>query len=175
MQDISELERRIAAAFDRIDRGLEKADRARATVVARPAETEAPETSQSAIAQMGTMLRKLEIAKAGNADWALRYTALEAQLAETTLSLTTQITKLTEDLAKASADLEAALAKPPLPSPLAQELQAVQDQLAESRRQLAAQSVEVTQLRAQRATEIEELKSIVAALTPLIEEAKPNA
>lgn len=170
MQDITELERRIAAAFDRIDRGLEQADRARATVTLPSTEAEQPATVQTS-----ALLRSLESAQASSADWAKRYAALEAQLADVTLSMAAEITKLTDDLTTTRADLQMALVSPDQPQQSATELQALEAQLTDLRRQLAAQSVELLQLRAQRATEIEELKSIVAALTPLIEEAKPHA
>lgn len=170
MQDITELERRIAAAFDRIDRGLEQADRARATVNLPSTEAEQPATVQTS-----ALLRSLESAQASSADWAKRYATLEAQLADVTLSMAAEITKLTDDLTTTRADLQMALVSPDQPQQSATELQALEAQLTDLRRQLAAQSVELLQLQAQRATEIEELKSIVAALTPLIEEAKPHA
>lgn len=163
MQDISELERRIAAAFDRIDRGLEQADRARAA----PAETVQTDT-----VQLGVLLRSLEAAQASSADWANRCAALEAQLAQASLSMSGEIAKLTEELAATASEL--ALRSPPADQPL-QSTQDLQDELTELRQQLAAQLVELTQLRAERATEIEELQSIVTALTPLIDEAKPHA
>lgn len=176
MQDISELERRIAAAFDRIDRGLERADRARATVVVPPPQMVEVESSKSATAQLGSVLQSLEIAQASNEDWAKRYATLEAQMADAAALAAGEIAKLNTDLATATADLEAALATPQdQPVQTAQELQVLDEQLAELRRQLATQSVELMQLRAQRSAEIEELKSIVAALTPLIEEAHSNA
>ncbi len=170
MQDITELERRIAAAFDRIDRGLEQADRARASV-APPSEDISPaDTAHAAL-----LLRSLESATASSADWAKRYAALEAQLADVTLSMAGEIAKLTEALATAKSAALSASDSPDQPQQSAQDLQALDVQLTELRRQLAAQETELTQLRAQRSVEIEELKSIVAALTPLIEEAKPHA
>ncbi len=174
MQDILELERRIAAAFDRIDRGLEQADRARMSVSDQQSE-QAPEAAPMDRAETDAIRRDLEAAQASNADWEKRYGALEAQLAETTLSMTGEITKLTEELAAKSADFQTAASNPETDPKAQSELHAVQDQLTELRRQMAAQSVELTQLRSQRTAEIEELKSIVAALTPLIEEANPHA
>lgn len=170
MQDILELERRIAAAFDRIDRGLEQADRARMSVSAPHAEL-GQEAGPTDLAD--ALRRDLEAAQASSADWAKRYSALEAQMAEAGQSMTDEIAKLTAELATKSADLNVSI---PVADPQAQsEWQAMQDQLMELNRQIAAQSLELTQLRSQRATEIEELKSIVAALTPLIEEATPHA
>ena len=168
MQDITELERRIAAAFDRIDRGLEQADRARATVLPVAAAQADP---APAGAQTSALMRSLESAAASNADWAKRYAALETQLAEVTLSMAGEIAQLTEDLATSRADMQVALVSADQTQQSAQELQVVQEQLTDLRGRLAAQTAELTQLRAQRAAEIEELKSIVAALTPLIEEA----
>ena len=173
MQDITELERRIAAAFDRIDRGLEQADRARATAVALPSAAAPRDTVQAA--QSGALLRSLEQAQESNVDWANRYAALEAKMAEATRAMAGDIAKLTEDLAITRSDLQAAVTHPKQPLQTAQEMQGFEEQLSALRGQLAAQNTELTQLRAQRAIEIDELKAIVAALTPLIEEAKPHA
>jgi len=185
MQDITELERRIAAAFDRIDRGLELADRARASVATPSSITAAAKTVSADIvsadtvsADMGQtalLLRSLESATASSADWAKRYATLEAQLADVTLSMAGEIAKLTQALATSKSEALAAMASADQPQQFGQELQALGVQLNESRRQLVTQETELTQLRAQRAIEIEELKLIVAALTPLIEEAKPHA
>lgn len=131
MQDISELERRIAAAFDRIDRGLESADRARVATV----------LDTSAIVQAQ------EAAQAQSADWARRYAALEQKSAADHQNLSQEIARLTQALA----------------APLAE--------LASARQQLAAKTAELVQINSHRSIEIAELKSIVAALTPLIEEA----
>lgn len=173
MQEITELERRIAAAFDRIDRGLEQADRARATVVALPSQAVQKDTVQTA--QSGALLRSLEQAQESNVDWANRYAALEAKMAEATRSMAGDIAKLTEDLATTRSDLQAATCNPEQPLQTAQEMQVLEEQLSALRAQLAAQTTELTQLRAERAVEIDELKAIVAALTPLIDEAKPHA
>ena len=89
MQDISELERRIAAAFDRIDRGLEIADRARA----------APQPDTSA---------QIQAAEAQSADWAKRYAALEQKSAADHQALTREVARLTEALAAPLAELASA-------------------------------------------------------------------
>ncbi len=172
MQDILELERRIAAAFDRIDRGLEQADRARMSDSA-PQFTLGPDAGPTDLAD--ALRRDLEAAQASNADWAKRYDVLEAQLAEASRSMTDQIAKLTEELATTSAELKLALSTSATDPNAPSERHAMQDKLTELSLQMAAQSVELTQLRSHRATDIEELKSIVAALTPLIEEANPHA
>lgn len=172
MQEISELERRIAAAFDRIDRGLEQADRARAAVVSSPIPA-----AQMDPAQMAAVLHSLEQAQASNADWAQRYAMLEAEMQDAKLSMAGEIAKLTEELAMNSADAKDANAPPTLDQPeqLSQERLVLEQQLSDLHGQLALQSAELTQLRDQRAAEIAELNAIVAALTPLMEEAKPYA
>lgn len=164
MQDITELERRIAAAFDRIDRGLEQADRVRATVSALSSDTSQQDAVQAATARADELSRNLDLAKANNVEWSNRYAALQAQMADATNSMTDEIAKLTQDIASITAELKAALSNPPADQAL-QELQV----------NLSAQTAELAQLRAARAIEIEELQAIVAALTPLIDEAKPNA
>lgn len=169
MQDIIELERRIAAAFDRIDRGLETADRARATVIA-------PETAGET-AKMSAMARALETARTSSADWAARYSALEAQSADETLALANQIAQLSDELSTRTQELDAALQVVTNQTSAQQdsEIQVLEDQMSDLHRQLSEQSLELATLRAQRASEVEELKAIVAALTPLIEEAQSNA
>jgi chromosome segregation ATPase len=180
MQEISELERRIAAAFDRIDRGLEQADRARAAVVATPAAKVDPtqiDPSATDTAQIEAVLHSLEQAQANNADWAQRYAMLEAEMKDAKLSMADEIAKLTQELAMNSVDAMDPNVRPTLDQPeqLSQERLVLERQLSDLHGQLALQSAELTQLRAQRAAEIAELNAIVAALTPLMEEAKPYA
>lgn len=201
MQEISELERRIAAAFDRIDRGLEQADRARAAVVnskrlflgsavadrARAAAIYSTQTDQvdpaqsdsvqTESAQMEAILRSLERAQSSNAEWAQRYALLEAQMKETKLSMAGEIAKLSEELATKSSDPIAPKGNSATDQTeeFSQERLVLERQLSDLHGQLALQSAELTQLRAQRAAEIAELSAIVAALTPLMEEAKPYA
>ena len=169
MQDIIELERRIAAAFDRLDRGLETADRARATVAAPE------ETGENA--KMSALVRALETARASSADWATRYAALESQMTDETLALANQFAQLTKELSTRTQELDAALltSASQTPAQYATELQVLEDQMTALRSQLSAQNLELTALRTQRASEVEDLKAIVAALTPLIEEAESNA
>ncbi len=168
MQDIIELERRIAAAFDRIDRGLEMGARA---TVAQPVVT--PES-----AQMGTLIRALETARDASADWASRYAALEARLADETLIMAGQIAALTNELAEQTDTLVALQLSDVQASSGAQrgaEMQAMDDQMAALRERLAAQTAELEALRSQRSTEVQEMDAIIAALTPLIEEAESHA
>jgi chromosome segregation ATPase len=168
MQDIIELERRIAAAFDRIDRGLEMG--ARATVVQPVA---APES-----AQMATLIRALETARDASADWAARYAALEARMADETLIMAGQIAQLTDELAEQTDTLMALQLSDAQPDAGAQrgaEMQAMDDQMADLRQRLAAQSAELDALRSQRSTEVQEMDAIIAALNPLIEEAESHA
>lgn len=186
MQDIIELERRIAAAFDRIDHGLETADRARAEaalVPAAPVEAATVAVPQnltppSESAQMGAMIRALETARDSSADWAARYAALEARMADETVAMAGQLAQLSADLdAKTQLiqDMETAHAGADTAQQQSTELQAMDDQMRDLRSQLVAQSAEMEALRSQRTTEIQELNAIIAALNPLIEEAENNA
>lgn len=179
MQDILELERRIAAAFDRIDRGLELADRTRAALA--PPTVTAPSsvgpTEPAETPAMTAMVRALESARASSADWAARYAALETQMADETLSLANQLAEVTQELSRRTQELDAALGNVSGASTEqhANEIKVLEDQMAAMRDKISAQSLELTALRSQRASEAADLKAIVAALTPLIEEAQSNA
>lgn len=162
MSDISELEQRIAAAFDRMDRGLEGLARARA---AAPAHTD-PALSGDAAPQMAALLRALEHAKASGAEWSERYRALEAQMSAETLAMATEIARLT-------ALIDAAGQMPPArpqaqPSPPDIDRDAEIDELTA---RIAQQEAELETLRALRAKEAGELGDLIAALSPLVAEA----
>ncbi len=151
-EDITELSRRISAAFDRMDQGLEALSRKSA-----PAPIPAAEGEGSA-----ALLRALEAARASSDDWAERYRALQAQMGAETLAMASEITRLTDELAAARAVLSA-------PS----ETVAVPDtaEVDELTARIAEQEAELETLRAERAFDATELAAIIAALDPLVQEA----
>ncbi len=167
-EEISELSRRISAAFDRMDQGLETLARSRAAVaVALEAAPEAaPETVPAREVETGAatpaLLRALELAKASSDDWAERYRALQAQMGEETLAMAAEITRLTAEL-----DAARAAAVAPAPSTASDD-----SDIDELTARIAEQEAELESLRAERAREAAELGEIIAALDPLVQEAR---
>lgn len=164
MPDITALEQRIAAAFDRMDQGLERLARAKPPFDADPqpgppsaALGEAPITEASP--QLPALLRALESAKASAADWADRYRALQVQMGDETLAMASEITRLT-------ALLDAAQAANPAPV-VGPDRDAEIDDLTA---RIAQQEAELETLRALRAGEAADIGDLVAALAPLVEE-----
>ena len=157
-EDITELSRRISAAFDRMDQGLEALSRKNLLAPTIPAApTPAPEGEGSA-----ALLRALEAARASSDDWAERYRALQAQMGAETLAMASEITRLTGELAAA----RAALSAPP-------DTAAAPDtaEVDELTARIAEQEAELETLRAERAFDATELAAIIAALDPLVQEA----
>jgi hypothetical protein len=151
-EDITELSRRISAAFDRVDQGLEVLSRK-----SMPAPTQAPEAEGSA-----ALLRALEAARASSDDWAERYRALQAQMGAETLAMASEITRLTGELAAARAALSA-----PSDTAAAPDTAEVDELTA----RIAEQEAELETLRAERTFDATELAAIIAALDPLVQEA----
>jgi septal ring factor EnvC (AmiA/AmiB activator) len=171
MDDITELEQRIAAAFDRIDQGLDALARAQATAAQDVAEetelapSQPPQGGISADAAeaapaLTALLRALEQAKASNTDWAERYSALQEQMSAQTLAMASEIARLTQELADTQMAQTADVAAPSL-----------NDEIDDLTARLAAQEAELETLRNVRALDAEELGDIIAALAPLVEEA----
>ena len=176
MPDITELEQRIAAAFDRIDLGLDRLARAKSAAPPAPdvppdnvppdnvpPENVPPENVPPALdagPHMAALLRALESAKASSADWAERYRALEIQSGDETVAMAGEIARLT-------ALLEAAQSAPPAPMV---ELEYNDDQITQLTARIAAQEAELEALRALRAVDAEEVGDLIAALAPLVEE-----
>lgn len=152
-EEITELSRRISAAFDRMDQGLELLSRKNVAAAAPSAAAlgTAPETEGSA-----ALLRALEAARASVEDWAERYRALQARMGDETLAMASEITRLTAELAAARAAAPAAT-----PNADVDELTA----------RIAEQEAELETLRAERALDTAELAAIIAALDPLVQEA----
>jgi hypothetical protein len=159
-EDITELSRRISAAFDRVDQGLEAL--ARKSVPAPipapiPAPVQAAEGEGSA-----ALLRALEAARTSIEDWADRYRALQAQMGAETLALALEITRLTDELAAARASVA-----PPFNTDAAPDSADVDELTA----RIAEQEAELETLRAERVFDATELAAIIAALDPLVQEA----
>jgi hypothetical protein len=155
-EDITELSRRISAAFDRVDQGLEALSR-KSVPAPIPAPIPAPEGEGSA-----ALLRALEAARASSDDWAERYRALQAQMGAETLAMASEITRLTGELAAARASV------PPPADTVAAPDSADVDELTA---RIAEQEAEMETLRAERAFDATELAAIIAALDPLVQEA----
>lgn len=198
MDDITELERRIAAAFDRMDQGLDALARAQAAshdqaVAAQaalqgakpqgaavdPAQTARPDAvapdgvapdaaPADAAPQLTALLRALELAKASNSDWAERYSALQEQMSAQTLAMASEIARLTQELADAQ---HARTRSEDAASMDAQTAPSRDDEIDDLTARLAAQEAELEALRSARAQEAAELGDIISALTPLVEEA----
>jgi hypothetical protein len=159
MADITELERRIAAAFDRIDRGLEGIIHARAQTT--PPAPAAPETAAAPAPELAALMRALELAKASTQDWADRYSALQQQMSDETLAMASEIARLSAELDQARSQTSA----PPPADPPASD-----DEMDALLARLAAQETELETLRAAHSRDSQELGEIIAALAPLVEE-----
>lgn len=169
MEDTAELERRISAAFDRMDRGLDALGRA--PQAGADAGTAAGDTGQNANVDTSSaapaILRALELAKASSDDWADRYRALQAQMGSETVAMAGEIARLTNELETArAAALAAAHASEVTAASLGPQHD---DEIAALNARIAAQQDELDILRAERAAEAGELHEIISALTPLIE------
>jgi len=158
MADITELERRIAAAFDRIDRGLEGIIQSRAQINSPSAP---PETTAAPAPELAALMRALELAKASTQDWADRYSALQQQMSDETLAMASEIARLSAELDQARSQTSA---------PPAADTPASDDEMDALLARLAAQETELETLRAAQSRDSQELGEIIAALAPLVEE-----
>ncbi len=157
-EEISELSRRISAAFDRMDQGLEALARSKAERASTPAPAPAQDAEVSAATP--SLLRALELAKASSDDWAERYRTLQAQMGTETLAMAAEIDRLTTELAAARAAQPASAAAP------------ADMDIDELTTRIAEQEAELETLRAERANDAAELAEIIAALDPLVQEAR---
>ena len=172
MQDITELERRITAAMDRIAAGVERRASAGQGAEAEIARlTEALDEERMTSAQLNERVRVLREREA----------QLEAQIGTQSAVQTGPIAAdefaaddraadpaadlLQADLAAAQAQLTEAQAQ----------LAAQNDEIATLRRVLAEAGKEIAALRAARAQEAAELDDIIAALDPLLTPAPSEA
>lgn len=166
MQDIAELERRITAALERIGRGVASlATAPESELPASMAEaelarlTEALDEERMANAQLNERLRVVRDKDAGDR------AALEAQVADLTAQLEAQSVELNR-LRRSAEQLNAEMA----------DLRDVAELgVTEPEHINKAMLAELESLRAARTSEAEELAEIVAALNPLIAEARHDA
>jgi chromosome segregation ATPase len=166
MQDIAELERRITAALERIGRGVASlATAPESELPASMAEaelarlTEALDEERMANAQLSERLRVVRDKDAGDR------AALEAQVADLTAQLEAQSVELNR-LRRSAEQLNAEMA----------DLRDVAELgVTEPEHINKAMLAELEALRAARTSEAEELAEIVAALNPLIAEARHDA
>jgi hypothetical protein len=155
MGTISELEQRITAAFERMDRGLESLSR-------RAPMAEAPAAANAAPPALAVLIEALQQAKAANVTWAERFAALEAERSAEVLALAGEIARLSGG--------EGA----PAPAPMggdgpAPDRDAEIDELTA---RIAQQEAELETLRARTAQDAREIGELVAALAPLVAEAE---
>ncbi len=160
-EDITELSRRISAAFDRMDQGLELLSRK--NLLAPPIQAPPPAPALEAEGS-AALLRALEAARASIEDWAERYRALQAQTGAESLAMASEITRLTGELVAARAAADSAAAPNANPAPDSAEVDELTTRIAE-------QEAELETLRAERALDSTELAAIIAALDPLVQEA----
>ncbi|MBR9653390.1 hypothetical protein [Thalassovita aquimarina] len=163
MSEISELERRITAAMDRIAKGVESFGAAAETAVAAEPDTDASD-------ETAELRQALEDEKLANAQLEERLKALRAKLDRQETEAELQL----RDLKSAMAGMEAAQQQLKATS---EELRGANAALREATAETAAEAVnaalqaELDALRAERAAEAAETAAIAATLETLIDKA----
>jgi chromosome segregation ATPase len=166
MQQIAELERRITAALERIGRGV---DVLSAPVLPSPTAGIDPEE----VAQLNEALDEERMA---NAQLSERLRAVRDKEAETKAALNARIADLTRQDEERGAELNRLRRTVAhLTDELSTLRATAQSGLSDPAQINRALLAELEALRATRATEAAELADIVAALNPLIEEARTHA
>ncbi|MDB5661466.1 MAG: hypothetical protein JWS10_4081 [Cypionkella sp.] len=169
MQDITELERRITAALERIGRGVESLSAA----VTMPTDNPTAMLPESDFAVLN---EKLDEERMLNAQLQERLRVVRQKDDAEKTALTDQVSALNAQLAAQSDELARLRATS---NALSQELAALRDVaelgVTEPEHINKAMLAELDALRAARASEAEELSEIIAALNPLIEEAAAHA
>ncbi|MDB5663847.1 hypothetical protein [Cypionkella sp.] len=169
MQDITELERRITAALERIGRGVESLS------AAVPMPTDNP-TAMLPESDFAVLNEKLDEERMLNAQLQERLRVVRQKDDAEKTALTDQVSALNAQLAAQSDELARLRATS---NALSQELAALRDVaelgVTEPEHINKAMLAELDALRAARASEAEELSEIIAALNPLIEEAAAHA
>lgn len=161
MSDITELERRISAALERLDAGIE-------------ALAAAPQPAEAAVrddAELARLNEALEAERAANAQLTERVRAVREKQETTVGALESKVERLSGQLDAADAEL--------------QRLKRLNEELSEANRELGAAAArgvaepdlinramitELEAMRAARAAEIAEMNEILAELKPLIGE-----
>lgn len=168
MQQIAELERRITAALERIGRGVDGLS-APVSLVASPTAGIDPE-------EVARLNEALDEERMANAQLSERLRAVRDKEAASAAALHARIADLTRQDEERGAELNRLRRTV---AHLTDELSALrataQDSLADPAQINRALLAELEALRATRAAEAAELADIVAALNPLIEEARTHA
>ncbi|ETX29439.1 hypothetical protein [Roseivivax isoporae] len=169
MTEIDELERRIAAALDRIARGVEAIERPAPEPPAEPEAATADTVDPEAHAALATALEDERLA---NAQLEERVRALHDRQERQVADLRAQVTEGRESLAALEAEL--------------QQMRRAHETLREANAELtralaegapsgtlidAALAAELESLRAERAVETAETRAVLSALEPLLAEA----
>lgn len=161
MSDITEYERRIAAALERIGHGIEAVSRPLAETVAAPAEAESPDTA--------ALREALESERAANAQLVERVRAIKEKQDSTIGKLERRVAKLTRQLEAGGADA-AKLRRANMQ--LSEASQALREAMAaglpEPHLINKAMLAELEALRALRASDAAEMEEILAELQPFL-------
>jgi chromosome segregation ATPase len=174
MQNISELERRITTALERIGRGLEGLSAATAP---EPAAVDAAlPLDLAANSEVAQLTEALDEERMANAQLNERLRVLAEQAEHRKAKIAAKVAELTDHIASQAAEL-ATLRETVtrLSDELAASRASAQHRVVELAPDTAALQTELQALRDARATEAADLADIVAALNPLIEEASANA
>lgn len=162
MSDISELERRIVAALERIDSGLEVLRQMPAEAAPQPVQDEG---------EVSRLAEALEAERIANAQLTERVRAIKERQETAVSALEKKVERLTQRVGVADAEM--------------QRLREINEELSAANRDLTAAAAagipdpglinramqtELAALRAQRAAEMAEMDGILAELKPLIGE-----
>lgn len=168
MQEIAELERRITAALERIGQGV-------ASLATAPtADSELP--LSMAEAELARLTEALDEERMANAQLNERLRVVRDKDSGDKVALETQVHELTAQLAAQSVDLNRLRrSADQMTAEMADLRHVAQMGVTEPEHINKAMLAELTALRAARASEALELAEIVAALNPLIAEARHDA
>ena len=168
MQEIAELERRITAALERIGRGIEG--------LATEPHTAPPSSEPPLDDALLAANEALDEERMANAQLSERLRAVRDKEAETKAALNARIADLTRQDEERGAELNRLRRTVAhLTDELSTLRATAQSGLSDPAQINRALLAELEALRATRATEAAELADIVAALNPLIEEARTHA
>lgn len=168
MVDLTELERRITAALERIANGLETLP---ATAVDMPVAEALPPSADLAVLQAA-----LDDERTVNAQLTERIRALRERDQTTQGGLQGKVEKLTRQLDVQGLELQRMRKTTiQLREQMRAMAQAQSDGLAEPHLLNKSMLVELEALRATRQTEIAEMDEIMAELAPMLEEIRPHA
>jgi DNA repair exonuclease SbcCD ATPase subunit len=169
MNDISELERRILYALERIGRGTEAL--AGAGRAGGPGGDAAPGLSSSQSLEIDVLKAELEAERIANAQLTERVRAIKDKQENMVIALETRVARLTQQLDAAEAELQR---QRQLNGELTHANQRLSDAAREGMNDPGAVNeslvTELKSLRAARAAEIAEMEEIMAELRPLIGE-----